>query len=263
MTVPVSRTGGLPHSEILGSTPARGSPRLFAACHVLHRLLAPRHPPDALLILDPPAGTAPHQVCDLAGTPPAGARHLQEGTPWRDQSNNTHYYKLLDRPAVEHDGTMRIPMPNSPLPKRRKDQKEGKGPRTCQRPPTHERAPWPEDQRLLLPADGPLITTTRCAKNSHPFPPRTKRARQGPSGGPKAKRGGTKGSLEQTRPAWGHAQDHERPLEPQGEAAGLVGLGRLERPTSRLSGVRSNQLSYRPEGIRRSEVRGPRSEVRR
>ena len=28
---------------------------------------------------------------------------------------------------------------------------------------------------------------------------------------------------------------------------GVVGLGRLERPTSPLSGVRSNQLSYRPE----------------
>ena len=27
---------------------------------------------------------------------------------------------------------------------------------------------------------------------------------------------------------------------------GLVGLGRVELPTSRLSGVRSNQLSYRP-----------------
>ena len=27
---------------------------------------------------------------------------------------------------------------------------------------------------------------------------------------------------------------------------GSVGLGRFERPTSRLSGVRSNQLSYRP-----------------
>ena len=26
----------------------------------------------------------------------------------------------------------------------------------------------------------------------------------------------------------------------------LVGLGRFELPTSRLSGVRSNQLSYRP-----------------
>jgi hypothetical protein len=39
---------GFPHSEILGSKPACGSPRLIAACHVLHRLLAPRHPPYAL-----------------------------------------------------------------------------------------------------------------------------------------------------------------------------------------------------------------------
>ena len=45
-------SGGLPHSEIHGSTPARGSPWLFAACHVLHRLLVPRHPPNALVILD-------------------------------------------------------------------------------------------------------------------------------------------------------------------------------------------------------------------
>ncbi len=44
--------GGLPHSDIHGSTPARGSPWLFAACHVLHRLLVPRHPPNALLVLD-------------------------------------------------------------------------------------------------------------------------------------------------------------------------------------------------------------------
>ena len=28
----------------------------------------------------------------------------------------------------------------------------------------------------------------------------------------------------------------------------MVGLGRFELPTSRLSGVRSNQLSYRPAG---------------
>src|SRR5476651_2442492 len=44
--------GGLPPSDIHGSTPARGSPWLFAACHVLHRLLVPRHPPNALLVLD-------------------------------------------------------------------------------------------------------------------------------------------------------------------------------------------------------------------
>ena len=39
---------GLPHSEILGSKPVCGSPKLFAAYHVLHRLLAPRHSPYAL-----------------------------------------------------------------------------------------------------------------------------------------------------------------------------------------------------------------------
>ena len=39
---------GFPHSEISGSMPACGSPRLIAACHVLHRLLLPRHPPCAL-----------------------------------------------------------------------------------------------------------------------------------------------------------------------------------------------------------------------
>ena len=44
--------GGFPHSEILGSKPVRGSPRLIAAYHVLHRLSAPRHPPNALMTLD-------------------------------------------------------------------------------------------------------------------------------------------------------------------------------------------------------------------
>lgn len=39
---------GFPHSEIPGSKPVCGSPRLIAAYHVLHRLLLPRHPPCAL-----------------------------------------------------------------------------------------------------------------------------------------------------------------------------------------------------------------------
>ena len=39
---------GFPHSGILGSKPACGSPRLIAASHALHRFLAPRHPPFAL-----------------------------------------------------------------------------------------------------------------------------------------------------------------------------------------------------------------------
>src|SRR5207247_430099 len=39
---------GFPHSEIPGSTPVCGFPRLIAAYHVLHRLPSPRHPPYAL-----------------------------------------------------------------------------------------------------------------------------------------------------------------------------------------------------------------------
>ena len=35
---------GFPHSEIPGSKDVCSSPRHIAACHVLHRLLAPRHP---------------------------------------------------------------------------------------------------------------------------------------------------------------------------------------------------------------------------
>ena len=38
-----------PHSEISGSMDICSSPKLFAAYHVLHRLLVPRHPPYALI----------------------------------------------------------------------------------------------------------------------------------------------------------------------------------------------------------------------
>ena len=46
---------GFPHSDTPGSTLACSSPRLFAACHVLHRRSVPRHPPCALTRL-----TSPH-----------------------------------------------------------------------------------------------------------------------------------------------------------------------------------------------------------
>ncbi len=39
---------GLPHSDISGSKRACRSPKLFAACCVLHRLSVPRHPPSTL-----------------------------------------------------------------------------------------------------------------------------------------------------------------------------------------------------------------------
>ena len=47
----IPQSGRFPHSDIFGSKFIGNSPKLFAACYVFHRLLSPRHPPDALCIL--------------------------------------------------------------------------------------------------------------------------------------------------------------------------------------------------------------------
>jgi hypothetical protein len=66
---------GLPHSEIPGSTSARLYPGLFAACHVLHRLSVPRHPPNAL------TSTLDRKNPSLAETSPARNKPSREDTP--------------------------------------------------------------------------------------------------------------------------------------------------------------------------------------
>ena len=58
-TLTVYCTAGFPHSEISGSKPMCGSPKLIAACHVLLRLLMPRHSPCALISLTS-SGQAPY-----------------------------------------------------------------------------------------------------------------------------------------------------------------------------------------------------------
>ena len=50
-TIPRYCLRGFPHSEISGSTDICSSPKLIAACHVLLRLLMPRHSPCALISL--------------------------------------------------------------------------------------------------------------------------------------------------------------------------------------------------------------------
>jgi hypothetical protein len=67
---------GFPHSEIPGSKPACGSPGLIAACHVLHRLLAPRHSPYALSSLTKFSLT--HCVCVVKELPIAGYSVVKE-----------------------------------------------------------------------------------------------------------------------------------------------------------------------------------------
>ncbi len=49
-TIRYLQAGGFPHSEIFGSKLIRSSPKLIAAYYVLHRLLVPRHPPNALIL---------------------------------------------------------------------------------------------------------------------------------------------------------------------------------------------------------------------
>ena len=60
----------MPHSDILGSKPVCGSPKLFAAYHVLHRLLAPRHSPYALSSLT----IRNSRLTPIAGSRLAGSR---------------------------------------------------------------------------------------------------------------------------------------------------------------------------------------------
>ena len=63
--------GGLPHSDIRGSKPAGGSPRLFAAIHVLHRHSVPRHPPCALLSSAPRSTGPPRRQDHVRCSPDA------------------------------------------------------------------------------------------------------------------------------------------------------------------------------------------------
>ncbi len=56
---------GLPHSEICGSMDICSSPQLIAACHVLRRLLMPRHSPCALFSLTCSSQSPFHSVSAL------------------------------------------------------------------------------------------------------------------------------------------------------------------------------------------------------
>ena len=55
----------LPHSDMSGSIVVCTSPNLFAAYHVLHRLLEPRHPPFALFFFFYNVKLFSSQFCDL------------------------------------------------------------------------------------------------------------------------------------------------------------------------------------------------------
>ncbi len=97
--------GGLPHSEIPGSPIARISPGLFAACHVLHRLSVPRHPPDALTLrLIPGVSAAEHPSGNAAQNRRAQGQNPYAQRPHMKTLLRTHPARLRRaRPPRSHD----------------------------------------------------------------------------------------------------------------------------------------------------------------
>ena len=109
------RKGGFPHSDIRGSTIARISPRLFAACHVLHRLLVPRHPPNALICL---ILVSPRKRPTLARAPfvfhmQRQARSERTGATSNSHQDTTTAPASPDRPKSPSVSTRTIDVPSS------------------------------------------------------------------------------------------------------------------------------------------------------
>ncbi len=77
-------SAGFPHSDISGSLRICRSPKLFAACHVLRRLLMPRHSPCALFSL----------TCSGSRFP----RIMQ--TTFFSEVRNRNCYPLLESPQL-------------------------------------------------------------------------------------------------------------------------------------------------------------------
>ncbi len=200
--------GGFPHSEIRGSKVVRTSPRLIAAYHVLHRLSAPRHPPNTLKALDrshyrrPPLGR--------------GSSRFQDDVVDRKTICFKHIRECGGQAAFTTGA--RSFRPESP-----------------------------QNDRICF-----LFTMTDSAhhacRDDANSVSRTSRANE---------------RRRQSAVWWSQTGSNRRPhackaralpteLWPRAmqrlEASGrMVGLGRLELPTSRLSSARSNQLSYKPK----------------
>jgi hypothetical protein len=103
--------GGLPHSEIPGSTIARISPGLFAACRVLHRLSVPRHPPDALLSRSITRDAHPAddpKITRTASRPPENRRAQGQAPPSLDRGATP--------PAAARMKTLLRTAPGAPAP---------------------------------------------------------------------------------------------------------------------------------------------------
>ena len=274
--------GGFPHSEIQGSKPVRGSPRLIAAYHVLHRLSAPRHPPDTLMTLD-----HSHHRCPLGAHTCASdqkdidARHRPKGGARSTQ-------RVDPRPLLpnmsEAGGGQASPSPSPASCAIRLTTEKAMQP--LHRPPSvsgrfgmlsHASRPDPQGRthslftmsnnglargretlsrikasdapagegRWRIPCGADRARSSASVDRCRLVPPF--RSRSPPKGDGGARRDRTDDLMLAKHALSRLSYCPEREGRDGQANARLVGLGRLELPTSRLSSARSNQLSYKPE----------------
>ena len=120
------QSGGFPHSDIFGSKLAPSSPKLFAGCNVLHRLYTPRHPPNALLTLEPPCTVNnPPAVGPTFKAPRSSSKTPLPGKRKRcpDRRPPNRQTTKTSRPPCKANSTLsaktpahRIPLPAKPEP---------------------------------------------------------------------------------------------------------------------------------------------------
>ncbi len=260
---------GFPHSDIRGSTIARISPRLFAACHVLHRLLAPRHPPNALLSLHihttarAQGQNTTHATTSLGRQRPHHPPGAVKACPGRCASlahtttHHLHHVKEHARPA------------RGPAPSR--------GSRTTPHgrvsevsPPQRAAHQAFSTASLRQPGTAEFLSRLRHERkwrrsDSNRRPPACKAGALPLSYAPAGE------DRQQLHP-YRTERHHSRDTAPRRSASrvaslslrgttllrskNVVGQGGLEPPTPRLSSVCSNQLSYWPRYPRGRPIRG-------
>ena len=105
------KSGGFPHSEIFGSTPVCGSPKLIAACHVLRRLLVPSHPPSALgYLITESSSASPHEIVKLHLTGPTALWRC-DVTPIQLSKSQDALYRFKSGDDRGRTGNLRLAKP--------------------------------------------------------------------------------------------------------------------------------------------------------
>ena len=205
---------GLPHSEILGSKLIRSSPGLIAAYYVLHRLHAPRHPLDALKTLD-----RSHYRCPLPNSTPLEKARLSSDL--NDASRReAGWLVLIGQIKKEPEFTCICCL-----------------------------SPWVGIKQAamhLFTMSKDPVTDAQKASRSPNLLSDLRRIISVFLGGAGRNRTDDILLAKQTLSQLSYGPFQKTGLPSRSWQRRLVGPGRLELPTSRLSGVRSNHLSYGP-----------------